>query len=317
MLTHTNPSAPKELTKSRLTKDTHASTEISLLTTQNLRLSGEVAILRQNLVALEKENYRLKENSNTKILQSFKTSESLKKELLSLQSENRINENRLKAFKKPKSSTVNEIDYKWILKQIDTEIKFQLWPFETKRLLILSTYFYDDFERLLEDHSIENEIRKMRGNYTELCTLFMIFSSKKEIFDSLLSFIVELYFEQKNIKFANQVYRILCYCDLGWLLNFVENDAFMKMLVEFLDETVEVEMAIVFYNRVLKERPFILGLFLDKNRFQGILSNPFIDVFLDRLSKEQFKNYLCTANIKLIKKEYLKKIFCDEYFEIY
>lgn len=316
---NTNTSQPNTFIKDRLAHDTNNNTTIHNLTSHNLRLTGEVAILRQNLITLERENYQLKQHSNTKILASLKNSENLKRELRILQSENRINENRLRAIKRPKSGTEGEINFRWILKQINSEIRFELWPVEVKRLNILSGYFYEDFEKLLNDEGIEDQLQKLHGNFEDLCSLFMIFSSKKYIFDSFFQFIFEVYFEQNNDKLAFMVYRILCYCELNWILSFIENDVFMQMLNDFLENTTHEKMTLVFYARIIKERPFLLNIVLNKSRFQKIIEHEyaFIDCFLDLLPLDNFRNYISSKNIKLIDKRFLKKIFTDEYFEIF
>lgn len=316
---NTNPSAPKDTTKTKLDNITTNTTLISNLTKQNLRLSGEVAILRQNLITLERENYNLNATKNIKLLSSFKTSEKLKKEVNILKTENQMNENRLRAFKKPKTIEFDNTDYKWLFSKINSEIQFKLWPIDIKRLKILNGYFYDDFEQILSIEGVEDEIRQRHKNFEEMCTLFLIFSARKSVFDKLFKFIFEIYFECKNEKYAGKVYYILCYCELDWILGFVENDVFMKMLNEFLDITTNEEMAIIFYARIIREKPVLLNIFLDTNRFQRILENEyaFIDNFLELIPDSNFRSYINVKNIRMVDKKFLKKVYGNDYFEIF
>lgn len=311
-------SGPQSKTKSLIKQEDAINQELQNLKKQNIRLSGEVAILRQNLITVEKENYSLKEQRNIKIIDGLKKADDVKKELKMLQIENKIKENQLRAFKKPKIEADEFLDYKWILSKVNNEIKFSLYPFELQRLKILNSYFYEEFTKLLDDNNIEIELMNRKNNFKEFYGFFKLFCGKKAIFDKFFIVLIEEYLHLKNKKFSKYVYKILYYSELNWILGVINDNYSMNILNDFLEYSIEDKWSLMFYYRIAKHRPFLLNLFLTNERFQKIVTLNFdnINYLFDNIPENIFINYITVENIDLIDKQYLKKIYKDEYFDL-
>lgn len=303
--------------KKQIEDGSDALEKIKSLEKQNMHLVGESTILRQNLIALEKENYELKEIQNNKHVIEFRKSEEIKKELKVLQIENRIKENQLKAFKKQKNIIIEDLKPSWIFNRINSEVKFSLYPFEYSRLKILHDYFYDEFEKLLSDKNIINEVCKYRNNFRKFYKCFMLFSDKKELFDELFMTLLVDYFEYPNEKNTLYLYKVLTNCELAWILNFIDKENFMIMINNFLDSTVHVSTSILFYFKLAKQRPFLLSVFLPISRFNFLIhcKHNWINFLLHALDDKALEKYVSEETIDLIDPVYLKRIFKDDYFE--
>ncbi|KAM0688004.1 hypothetical protein COBT_000740 [Conglomerata obtusa] len=321
-MTADTTSGPLQRTKNNIKKETDETAQIELLTKQNFRLTGEVAILRQNIVAIEKENHASKEKQHQNIRSSYSENEKIRKELKILQTENRIKENKLKSFKKPKNDENKEfIDYKWVLENVSTEITFSLLPFEYNRLKIINSYFYSEFEKLVVDHKtiIEEFSKILKHDLRVIYKHFILFCGVRQIFDHFLCAIVCEFNERSDCKQSKYLYKILNYVDLSWIMHQIENRDFMERLNRFLDEYYENEWCLVFYAKILVERPFLSNVFLSKDRFQKVLDTKFqnINMLLEIFPVDVFKGYIDHSNINTIDKIYLSRIYKEEYFDMH
>lgn len=291
----TNQSAPRNRVLNKLSQQP-----------QEYVLQGQAAILKKQILALEKENFTLKQANKEKILKSINENEELKKQIRLLKYENKIKSNQNKMPKKPKTEG---LDSKYILDKI---YNVGLLPFEYERLKIVNGYFYEEFLNILDDEELlENivkkysEIRK-RKEKVPFYKYFMLFSCKKEIFDK---YFWEMISDPKFFK-------VLIYCDLNWITSFFENDAFMKDFINFLENNLLDNMSVFFFKRVAIERPYLLNILLPKERFNRFLKHPYSKYLLDALSNDFLKGYVSHKNINMIDNDNLKRVFGNDFFDV-
>ncbi|EJW02700.1 hypothetical protein EDEG_02884 [Edhazardia aedis USNM 41457] len=325
-------------TTRKLNKENKENEEIEELKRNNLKLRGEVSILRQNLLSVEKENYALKDTRNKQIVQKLDITDKLKKELKKVQLENKIKENQLRAYKKPRITnltttqaeleTNKQLDLKFILKNINEKVVFSLYPFRYERLKTLHDYFYDEFEKLCDaTDTIINEITSIKHDMMLFLKLFYLFCGKKEIFDNFFPIVIVLFLRDCEKypkptlhKITSKIYKILTEIDLGWVIKLIEDKEVVENMQIFLDNTYYSDYSIIFYKRIAKERPFILPILLGNERFDKILlykelnnDRTFFDQFIDSIPESILKDFVTIKNIHLFSNKILKKIFKDLY----
>jgi hypothetical protein len=211
-----------------------------------------------------------------------------------------------------------ELDVKWIMTKVSKEIQFSLFPFEYKRLKILHNYFYNDFVGLLtDDSSIINEINARRGDFVEFVKLFLLFDKKREIFDK---FFLDIFIDYRFVgkpEYSKYVLKVLNYCNFDWIISFIENDRLVSMLKDFLEQNVQLTGAIMFYIRVVTERPFLITLILTKEVFQKIVvrNDRYSKELVRILGKSKLREYINHRNIHMIETSVLKVVFKDEYID--
>ncbi|KAM0676168.1 hypothetical protein GVAV_000131 [Gurleya vavrai] len=149
-----------------------------------------------------------------------------------------------------------------------------------------------------------------------LYKFFMLFCGKKEFFDHFFPRLLFEFNERGNIKTSKFFYKILIYCDLSYIVAFVEENNFFDGLNVFLNENLHCEWCLLFYKRIALERPFLLNIFLSKCRFQKILEYNHLKIkfLLDAMPCETLKKYIDHNNLNFIDQKTLALIFKEEFF---
>lgn len=293
--------------------------EIEKMKRENMKLEGEIAILRSNMLVLERENYSLKTEKSKNLVSELNKLDQVKKEMKMLMTENRIKDNQLKAFKKTKTVGHSfEMDTRWALEMLDSDYQLTLYPFEYERLKKLHDLFYEDFKTMLAADTVIKEVRRIRGNFGEFIKCFLIFCCKKEVFDH---FIVDLFCEygfQDNSRHTKQMFKILKYAPIEWVSAFFTNGRFVQALCEFLEENAENTDTVLFYMRVAENRPFLLSFVLGNKLFMSILrrKDEYSQALIRLMAEKGLSSFIDYQNINLVTRESLKVFFKREYVEI-
>ncbi|KAF9762495.1 hypothetical protein NGRA_1962 [Nosema granulosis] len=286
----------------KLFREDKQSDEILSLQKENLKLKGEVSILRQNMLSLEKQNYELKDEKSRSIRADFNSNDRLKKEVNMLQLQNRINENKMMAFKRKKIEL--SMDIKWALQQSDTDINFQLYPFEYKRLKFFKDYFYNDFCQFCTKSVIE-ELRRMLKNYKDFIDFFVLFSCKIDVFREFFVylFINEHYIDKKIGIFED--------VPLEWILG-TSDDSNISNIRNFISKNAN--KMVHFLYKVADERPFILNIILDKSTFTGIIKTRThtAKTFLDLICQKGGLGFVDHTNFHYLSESNLRDLYKEE-----
>lgn len=295
------------------------SEELEKIKKTNMKLEGEISILRSNILLLEKENYSLKSEKSKGLAEELKRLEQAKKEMKMLMTENRIKDNQLRAFKRTKTNMGDlEVDAKWALEMIDSRYRFSLYPFDYDRLKKLHDFFYEDFKMMLSTDAVLCEVKRIRTCFGDFVKFFLLFCCKKEIFEH---FIVDLFCEygfEDNTRYSKQMFKILKYLPLEWISAFFTNEKFVQVLSEFLAENSESPDAVLFYIRVVETRPFLLSFVLKEDMFNSILNrkDEYSSALLRIMAQKGLSSFINYKNIHLVPAQYLKEFYKNEYIEI-
>lgn len=292
--------------KEEITRFNTTTDSIKTLEAKITRLSGEVSILRANMISLEKENFNLKNERSKAMLGELNKIDKIKKEIKILQTENRIKENQLRAFKRPKM----DINVNWAAEVLNqTQICVQ--PFEYTRLEKMHDYFYDDFKKIA-DMGVVQEIKKLK-NQTIFIDFFLLFCGHRGVFNEFI-FDIFTQFEEFPRK---KLFKILKYCPLDWITAFFERQRFVEALVDFLENDLLEKNTILFFIKIAENRPFLLDFILSKKNFNKIIKIP--SIFKDELvlvmAKKKLIEFVDYQNLHYIKNKHLKVFFPKDYVE--
>ncbi|AFN83715.1 hypothetical protein EROM_090990 [Encephalitozoon romaleae SJ-2008] len=281
--------------------------ELQRLKQENMRLTGEIVILRQNMIALEKQNFAMKEQKSREALDGLRKTEKLKKEVDVLRIESRIRENQSRVFKKQKGNA--EIDIKWALSKSNCGIGFTLFPFEFNRLKFLKDFFYSDFCQL-DSSSVIKEMSKKISRFKEFLDFYILFSCKADVFRKFFCMVLmNPLFPEEKVKLFNTL-------PLDWILNFNDEEV-ISLVKEYIDRNYK-QMAL-FLGRVVRERPFLLNILVSREMFTELAK-------IDSKAEKRLVSEICKkgglslidyTNIHYIPQEDLKALYKDLYFEVY
>lgn len=293
--------------------------EIEKVRRQNTKLSGEIAILRSNMLLLERDNYALRTEKSKGLVSELSKLEQVKKEMKMLVTENRIKDNQLRAFKRTKPSDPGlEIDTKWALEMIDPHYQLTLYPFKYDRLKKLHDFFYEDFKMMLSTDVVVKEMKRVKTNFGDFINFFLIFCCKKDVFEY---FVVDLFCEygfEDNSMYRKQMFRVLKYLPVEWISAFFTNEKFVVALNEFLEENIESNDAVLFYLRVVENRPFLLSFILSTRLFTTILhrGDAYSNSLLKAMADKNLASFIDYKNICLIPREYLRMFYKEDYIDL-
>ncbi|CAD27032.1 hypothetical protein [Encephalitozoon cuniculi GB-M1] len=281
--------------------------ELHRLRQENIRLGGEIVILRQNMIALEKENFAMKEQRSRAALDGLKRMEKLKKEVDVLKVESRIRENQSRVLKRQKTTT--EIDVKWALARSSCGISFSLLPFEFNRLKFLKSFFYSDFCQL-ESSSVIREMKKKISRFKEFLDFYMLFSCKVDVFREFFCLVL------MNPLFPEEKMKLFNTLPLDWILNF-SDEQFISLVKEYIDRNYRLMG--LFLLRVAEERPFLLNILITKEMFTELAR---MDTrvgcrLISEVCRKGGLSLIDHTNIHYIPQEDLKVLYKDLYFEVY
>ncbi|TBU14301.1 hypothetical protein CWI40_100050 [Ordospora colligata] len=290
----------------QLTEEEIQSEKMNELKKANMRLHGEISILRKNMISLEKENFSMKEQKSQASLYELRKIESLKKEVNVLRVESRIKENQFRAFKKQKVEPV--IDIKWALLKAKSEISFSLYPFEYRRLKFLKDFFYHDFCQL-DSKLVIKEMKQWISRFKEFVEFYILFSCKAEVFKEFFhTVLVNQMFSERKIEFFNTL-------PVDWILNF--NDERMVVLVkDYVDKNFR--QMIFFLHRVVEERPFLLNVIMTKEMFNEVakMNTKGARRLVAGICKRGGMSFVNHTNLQYVAQDDLKAIYGSQYFEV-
>ncbi|AFM98951.1 hypothetical protein EHEL_090560 [Encephalitozoon hellem ATCC 50504] len=281
--------------------------ELLRLKQENMKLTGEIVILRQNMIALEKQNFAMKEQKSRAALDDLRRAEKLKKEVDVLRIESRIRENQSRVFKRHKGNA--EIDVKWALAKSGCGIGFSLLPFEFGRLKFLKDFFYSEFCQL-DSSSVIREMSKKISRFKEFLDFYILFSCKAEVFKEFFCMVLmNPLFPEEKIKLFNTL-------PLDWLLNFNDEEV-ISLVKEYIDKNY-MKMA-YFLLRVAEERPFLLNILIGKEMFSELarMDSRVGKRLVSEICKKGGLSLVDHTNIHYISQENLKVLYKDLYFEVY
>lgn len=279
--------------------------EYNLLKAENTTLKGEISLLRQNMLQLEKSNYELRLEKSETNKSMYLNSKKADLELLKIQC--KINENKPSIFKR--SANSNYIDVKWALEHSNSDINFKLEPFEYNRLKFFKEYFYNDFYQFDTKEIIKYIDKFSKEKYKKFLDYFELFACKLDVFNRFFHLVfINNHFIDKKVLLFDQI-------PLDLIINFRNGDA-LPLLKEFIERYTE--KMIIFMYRVISERPFITNLLINTKTFTKMISqNDYTVKFLKNIISEQGGlNLINKHNIHLFNKEQLKKIYKDDYMDI-
>lgn len=288
-----------------LFKEDHKHDELENMKQENIKLKGEVSLLRQNMLTLEKSNYALRLEKSEICKTSLITSKKQEIELLKIQY--KINENKPSPFKRVLSSKI--IDIKWALEHSNSDINFKLEPFEYKRLKFFKDYFYNEFYQFDTKIIIENIKEMIRTKYKKFLDFFELFACKIDVFNSFFELIfINNHFIDKKIELLDQL-------PLDWMINYKNGEALLS-IKNFVEKFYD--KMILFVYKIVSERPFVTNLVLDSNVFTKIISldNYMINFLLHKVCANGGHNLINKTNLHLLTKEQLKLIYKEEYMDI-
>ncbi|KAH9410793.1 hypothetical protein HK407_10g15590 [Ordospora pajunii] len=290
----------------QLTEEEIQGERMKALNAKNMRLQGEISILRRNMISLEKENFSMKEQKSQATLYELRKIESLKKEVNVLKVESRIKENQFRAFKKQKVEP--EIDIKWALLKAQSEISFSLYPFEYRRLRFLKDFFYHDFCQL-DSKLVIKEMKQRICRFKEFVEFYVLFSCKAEVFREFFqAVLVNQLFSERKIELFNTL-------PVDWILNF--NDERMVVLVkDYVDRNYK--QMVFFLQRVVEERPFLLNVIMTKQMFNEVarMNTKGARRLVAEICKKGGMSFVDHTNLHYISQDDLKAIYGSLYFEV-
>ncbi|ADM12184.1 uncharacterized protein Eint_090550 [Encephalitozoon intestinalis ATCC 50506] len=281
--------------------------ELGRLRQENMRLTGEIMILRQNMIALETQNFAMKEQKSRTVLDGLKRMEKLKKEVDVLRIESRIRENQSRVFKRQKANA--GIDIKWALSKSNCGIGFTLLPFEFNRLKFLKDFFYSDFCQL-DSSSVIREMGKRISRFKEFLDFYILFSCKAEVFREFFGMVL------MNPLFPEEKMKVFNTLPLDWILNF-NNEEVISLVKEYIDKNYK--QMVFFLLRVVEERPFLLNILVSKEMFTELAktSSRATKKLTSEICRKGGLGLIDHTNIHYISQDDLKILYKDLYFEVY
>lgn len=283
-----------------------AEEEVRRISRENMRLVGEIAILRQNMIALEKQNFTLREEKSQAVLSELRRMERLKKEVDVLRVESKINDNQSRAFKRQKAEA--EMDVKWALSKGNSGVSFSLLPFELKRLKFLKDFFYPDFCQL-DSASVIREMSKRISRFKEFLDLYILFSCKADVFKEFFCMVLV------NPLFPEEKVRLFNAAPLDWILNF-NDERFISVVKEYVDRNFR-QMGL-FLLRVVKERPFLLNILITREMFTKLaeIESKATRGLVSEVCKKGGLSLVDYTNMHYISQRDLKALYKNLYFEV-
>ncbi|WUR02923.1 uncharacterized protein VNE69_03142 [Vairimorpha necatrix] len=288
----------------QLLKEDKISDDLKLLKTENTKLKGEISLLRQNMLSLEKSNYQLRlDKSATSKAQILKNKKS-EIELLKIQY--KINENKPCIFKRPNTTT---IDIKWALEHSNSQINFKILPFEYERLKFFKEYFFNEFYQFNTKIVLEHIKMYSKEKYKKFLDFFELFVCKIDVFNEFFGlFFINKMFINKKIKILNEI-------PVDWIINYKNGEVLpvLKMFIEKYKEKM-----IVFIYRVVVERPFLSNLLIDTECFTEMIQvkEYTVEFLKNAVCENGGLNLVSKFNIHLFSKDQLKKVYKDDYIDI-
>ncbi|KAK1347304.1 hypothetical protein CWI37_0382p0030 [Hamiltosporidium tvaerminnensis] len=335
-----NSLTDSENTKNIIKKQENAEIEIEYLKKENIKLRGEISIVRQNMVYIERENYSMKEQQRQKLKENLDKADVLKKEVKMLQMANKIKENQLRAFKVPSAGIQElptEIDNKWILEQLYPKIfnsepkefceKYSEINFSSisgdfadcdyNHLKFLQDFLPKELNNIISHPNLFVFLENMKDDFEKFLSHFLIFSIKKDVFDKYFPFILEkkIY---NNSDHTDKIFKIVNYSPFEWIMELLNTDNFIGLLSHFLKINISNDYTLLFYIKIATERSFILNLFLTKDMFDILVKNTnnyYIKKLIQIICTNKLISYVDSNNINYIGIENLKNMFGDEFFE--
>ncbi|KAK6090458.1 hypothetical protein P3W45_000555 [Vairimorpha bombi] len=288
-----------------LFKEDHKQDELNNIKQENIKLKGEVSLLRQNMLTLEKSNYALRLEKSEIHKSNLKSSRKQEIELLKIQY--KINENKPSPFKR--FSSTNSIDIRWALEHSHSDINFKLEPFEYKRLKFFKDYFYNEFYQFDTKIIIKYLDEFSRCKYKKFLDYFVLFSCKIDVFNSFFHLVFI------NNHFIDQKIGLLEDIPLDWIINYRNGEA-LPLIKEFIDKFSE--KMVVFMHKVVSERPFVTNLLLDSRVFSEMIlvDNYMVRFLIDKVCLNGGLNLINKYNLHYLNKDQLKMIYKDEYMDI-
>jgi hypothetical protein len=275
------------------------------LKNENMKLIGEVTILRQNIIALEKQNFELKEQRSRAMLEDLRAADRLKREMNMLRVENRIKENQLRVLKRPRGEAT--MDIKWALSKASSEVSFSLLPFEYRRLKFLKDYFFADFCQLDTQQAIR-EMKKKITKFKDFLRFYILFSCRVDVFREFFCnvFMNPLFPEEKLELFET--------LPLDWLLNF-EDESFIGLVKEYIE--CNYKQMVFFFTRVVEERPFLLNILITKDMFTEIcmLGSRAAEKMVSEVCRRGGLSLVDHTNLHIVPKADLKVLYKGLYFD--
>jgi hypothetical protein len=287
----------------KLFKEDKECDKIIELQKENIKLKGEVSILRQNMLSLEKHNYELRDEKSKNIKLECKNNDKLRREVSVLHLQNKINENKMMAFKRKKIEL--SMDIKWALQQSETDINFQLYPFEFKRLKFFKDYFYNDFCQFCTK-SVIQEIKHLMKNYKDFLDFFELFCCKIDVFKEFFVYLfVNDHYIDKKIEIMESV-------PLEWILGTSDDINITNIRKFILNYPIKM---MKFIYKIAENRPFILNIILDRSIFNDLIkTKTYISkLLLNKICKEGGLSFIDHTNLHYLSPQNLKDIYKEEY----
>lgn len=241
-----------------LFKEDKKSDELKNLKSENTKLKGEVSLLRQNVLTLEKSNYSLRLEKSE--LSKFNILNSKKNEIELLKIQYKINENKPNPFKRKMSNNI--IDIKWALEHSNSDINFKLEPFDLPRLIFFKEYFYTDFYQFDTKIIIKYIDRFSKEKYKKFLDYFVLFACKIDVFNSFFHLVfINDHFIDKKISLFDEI-------PLDWIINYKNGEA-LPLLRDFIEKYTD--KMVYFIYKVVSERPFITNLLIEATTFSRMI----------------------------------------------
>lgn len=288
-----------------LFKEDHKQDELDKIKQENLKLKGEVSLLRQNMLTLEKSNYTLRLEKSEIRKSNLISSKKQEIELLKIQY--KINENKPSPFKR--SSSTNSIDIKWALEHSHSDINFKLEPFEYKRLKFFRDYFYNEFYQFDTKIILKYLDEFSRSKYKKFLDFFGLFSCKIDVFNSFFHLVFI------NDHFIDQKIGLLEDIPLDWVINYKNGEA-LPLIKEFIDKFADKMVGYVY--KVVSERPFVTNLLVDSKMFSRMLlvDSYMVRFLVDKVCMNGGLNLINKYNLHYLNKDQLKMMYKDDYMDI-
>lgn len=287
-------------------EDEKVSDEVLRLRQENMRLVGEITILRQNMIMLERQNFSMKEQRSRAMVDELKTADKLKKEVSVLRVESRIRENQARLSKK--SKVERSIDIKWALSRAKCEVSFSLFPFELGRLRFLKDFFYVDFCQL-DTQTVIKEMNCIVPKFKEFLDFYLLFSCKIDVFKEFFCTVfMNPAFSEEKIELFNSL-------PLDWILNFGD-ERFINLTKEYTASNYRQMM--LFFLRIMEERPFLLNILITRDMFTDLatMDTRMAKMLVSEVCKKGGLSLIDHTNIHCISQPDLKTLYQDSYFEL-
>lgn len=290
----------------QLVEDEKTSGELGRLRQENMKLAGEITIIRQNMIVLEKQNYVMKEQRSQALVSDLRAADVLKKEVCVLKVENRIRENQMRAFKKTRVEA--SIDIKWALSRANSEISFSLHPFELRRLRFLKDFFYSDFCQL-DTQQVVGELNGMQPRFREFLDFYVLFSCKVDVFKEFFCMVF------MNPEFPEEKAVLFNTLPLDWLLNF-NDESFIGLIKEYT--AANYRHMLLFFLRIVEERPFLLNILVTRDMFTDIAqtSSRMARRVVSEVCRRGGLSLVDHTNIHHVSQTDLRMLYQDSYFDV-